>query len=41
MELIELKDKIVAEFVGSQADLLEVLALVEQDQAVFPFNLIR
>jgi len=38
MELIELKDKIVAEFVGSQSDLLEVLALVEQDQAVFPFN---
>ncbi|MCT0216074.1 hypothetical protein KQ298_07025 [Synechococcus sp. CS-1330] len=38
MELIELKDKIVSEFVGSEADLLDVLALVDQDQSVFPFN---
>jgi hypothetical protein len=38
MELIELKNKIISEFTGSHDELLEVLALVEEDQAAFPFN---
>jgi len=38
MELTELKDKIVASFKGTRKDLEEVLALVEKDNAVFPFN---
>jgi hypothetical protein len=38
MELTELKDRIVSSFNGSQSDLADVLAMVEQDQAIFPFN---
>jgi len=38
MELIELKNKIVSSFQGSESDLLEVLNLVESDRAIFPFN---
>ena len=38
MELTELKDRIVATFSGTESDLVDVLAMVEQDQSVFPFN---
>jgi len=38
MELTELKDRIVASFSGTESDLADVLAMVEQDQSVFPFN---
>jgi hypothetical protein len=38
MELIELKDKIVSSFTGTEEELQEVLDLVESDNAVFPFN---
>ncbi len=38
MELTELKDKIIAAFSGTKNDLINVLDLVEQDQALFPFN---
>ena len=38
MELTELKDRIVAAFSGTESDLEDVLAMVEQDQSVFPFN---
>lgn len=38
MELTELKDRIVGAFFGSQNDLADVLAMVEEDRAIFPFN---
>lgn len=38
MELTELKDRIVATFSGTESDLADVLAMVDQDQSVFPFN---
>ena len=38
MELLELKDRIISVFTGSKSDLEAVLSLVEQDQAIFPFN---
>lgn len=38
MELTELKDRIVATFSGAESDLADVLAMVQQDQSVFPFN---
>ncbi|MDR1792959.1 MAG: hypothetical protein LBR36_05915 [Bacteroidales bacterium] len=38
MELTELKDKIISSFIGNKKELLEILALVENDNAVFPFN---
>ncbi|KAA6205656.1 MAG: hypothetical protein DU429_01950 [Candidatus Tokpelaia sp.] len=38
MELSELKAKICNSFTGSQTELDRILALVEQDKAVFPFN---
>lgn len=38
MELTELRDRIISSFTGTHADLEEVLAIVEQDQAIFPFN---
>lgn len=38
MELTELKDRIISSFSGSNEDLEEVLAIVEQDQAIFPLN---
>lgn len=38
MELTELRDKIIASFTGSESDLENVLAMVEEDQSIFPFN---
>jgi len=38
MELTELKDKIIESFKGTKKDLTEILALIEKDKAVFPFN---
>jgi len=38
MELIELKDKIIASFKGTEEQLAEVLDIVENDKSVFPFN---
>lgn len=38
MELIELRDKIITSFKGTQEQLDEVLNLVETDKSVFPFN---
>jgi hypothetical protein len=38
MEISELRDTITSAFTGSTPDLEEVLSLVEQDQAIFPFN---
>ena len=38
MELTELKDRIINSFDGSKSDLADVLAMIDKDQAVFPFN---
>ena len=38
MELLELKNRICEEFLGTDKDLQEILQIVEKDQAVFPFN---
>lgn len=38
MELTELKDRIIESFNGSKEDLDKVLSIVEEDQAIFPFN---
>ncbi len=38
MELTELRDRICEGFVGSQDELRGVLDLVDEDQAIFPFN---
>lgn len=38
MELTDLKNRIVAAFTGSKEDLDEVLRLVDEDRAIFPFN---
>lgn len=38
MELSELKDKIANSFTGTNEDLCEILSLVDNDRAVFPFN---
>ena len=38
MELSELKDKIVTAFAGNQEELLDVLALIDVDKSIFPFN---
>lgn len=38
MELTELKNRIIESFNGSKEDLEKVLAIVEEDQAIFPFN---
>lgn len=38
MELTVLKDRIISSFSGSQADLEQVLEMLEEDQAIFPFN---
>ncbi len=38
MELTGLKNRIIAAFTGSKEDLDEVLSLVDEDQAIFPFN---
>lgn len=38
MELTELRDKIKESFSGSKEDLDAVIAMIEQDRAIFPFN---
>ena len=38
MELTELKDRIINSFDGSKSDLADVLAIIDKDEAVFPFN---
>lgn len=38
MDLTELKHRLITAFKGSQKDLSQVLELVEQDKAIFPFN---
>ena len=38
MELTELKSRITTAFTGSQSELTKVLKLLEDDQAIFPFN---
>jgi len=38
MELTELRDKIRSSFTGSEEDLEAVIAIVEEDRAIFPFN---
>jgi hypothetical protein len=38
MELTELRDKIQMCFTGSKQDLDAVIAIVEEDRAIFPFN---
>lgn len=38
MELTELKDRIIGAFNGTEGDRADVLAMVEQDRSVFPFN---
>ena len=38
MELTELKNKIINSFDGSKSDLADILALIDKDEAIFPFN---
>lgn len=38
MELTELKNKIINLFNGTKSDLDDVLAMIDKDEAVFPFN---
>ena len=38
MELTELKNRIIASFTGSADDLEAVITMMEEDQAIFPFN---
>jgi hypothetical protein len=38
MELTELRSKIRSSFTGSKEDLEAVIAIVEEDRAIFPFN---
>lgn len=38
MELTELRTKIIESFTGSEQDLVDVLELIKEDQAVYPFN---
>lgn len=38
MELSELKSKIIESFSGNEQDLIDVLQMIEEDQAVYPFN---
>lgn len=38
MELSELKNKITSNFQGSQDELREIIGIIEEDQAIFPFN---
>ncbi len=38
MDLIELKNRICEVFVGEKEELQRILDLVDQDQAIFPFN---
>jgi hypothetical protein len=38
MELTDLRNRIIESFQGSDSDLDEILAMVDEDQAIFPFN---
>ena len=38
MELTELKKKIINSFDGSKSDLADILAMIDKDEAIFPFN---
>lgn len=38
MELSELKNRIISSFSGSEKDLMDVLQMIEDDGAVYPFN---
>ncbi len=38
MELIELKNKIIASFSGSEKELKEILEIVDNNYSVFSFN---
>lgn len=38
MELLELKHKILDSFLGEKTELDKIIALVENDKSVFPFN---
>lgn len=38
MEITELKNRVISSFTGPKEDLDVVLALVQEDQAIFPFN---
>ena len=38
MELAELKNKIINSFNGSKSDLADILAMIDKDKAIFPFN---
>lgn len=38
MELIELKNKIIEYFSGTEDELEKILSIIEEDNAVFPFN---
>lgn len=38
MELTELKNKIINSFSGNKDELDKILLLIENDQAIFPFN---
>jgi len=38
MELTELKNEIIKSFTGSKSDLSDILALVDEDNSIFPFN---
>lgn len=38
MELTELKNKIINSFNVSKSDLADVFAMIDKDEAIFPFN---
>ena len=38
MELSELKEKICSSFEGKSEDLKKILEIIEEDEAIFPFN---
>ena len=38
MELTELKNKIINSFNGSKNDLADILAMIDKDEAIFPFK---
>lgn len=38
MELTELRNKIISSFTGSEEDIEAVITMMQEDQAIFPFN---
>ena len=38
MELTELRQRIIDAFTGQSSDLQEIIAKVDEDQSIFPFN---